>query len=52
MFLYHMQSNAISTDGREMPLMTIISFSLRYISEKAIEKLQEQVGRVVKTKIR
>lgn len=35
-----------------MPLMTVIAESLRYISEKGLEKLAEQVGKVVKTKIR
>jgi hypothetical protein len=47
-----MDPNAISVDGRELPLMKVISESLRFISEKAMEKLQEQVGKVVKTKIR
>ncbi len=32
--------------------MTVISESLKYIADQAIEKLQEQVGKVVKTKIR
>ena len=32
--------------------MKVISESLRYISEKALAKLAEQVGKVVKTKIR
>ena len=36
-----MDENAISVDGREMPLMQVISESLRFISNKAIEKLQE-----------
>jgi len=52
MHLLHMDANARSVDGRELPLMRVIAESLRYISEKAIEKLQEQVGKVVKTKIR
>ena len=47
-----MDSHARSVDSRELPLMKVISESLRYIAEKAIEKLQEQVGKVVKTKIR
>jgi molecular chaperone DnaK (HSP70) len=47
-----MDANAISMDGRELSLMTVISHSLRFIAEKAIEKLTEQVGKVVKTKIR
>jgi hypothetical protein len=36
-----MDENARSIDGRELPLMTVISESLRFISEKATEKLQE-----------
>lgn len=47
-----MDENAKSIDGRTMPLMTVISESLRYISEKGLDKLAEQVGKVVKTKIR
>jgi molecular chaperone DnaK (HSP70) len=52
MHLLHMDSHAKSVDGRELPLMKVISESLRYIAEKAIEKLSEQVGKVVATKIR
>ena len=51
-FLYHMKMNAISTDGRELPLMKVIAYTLKFIAEKALEKLQEQVGVVVRTKIR
>jgi len=47
-----MDKNAISIDGRELNLMTVISQSLKFIAEKALEKLTEQVGKVVKTKIR
>lgn len=47
-----MDENAISVDGRELPLMKVISESLRFIADKAIDKLSEQVGKVVKTKIR
>jgi|TARA_B110000285_G_C15101538_1_gene605298 hypothetical protein len=36
-----MDEMARSIDGRELPLMTVISESLRFISEKAMEKLQE-----------
>lgn len=36
-----MKENAMSIDGREMSLMTVITESLRYIAEKACEKLQE-----------
>jgi molecular chaperone DnaK (HSP70) len=39
-------------DGRNLSLMTVISQSLKFIADKAIEKLTEQVGKVVKTKIR
>lgn len=42
----------MSIDGRPLPLMKVISESLRFISEKAIDKLTEQVGKVIKTKIR
>ena len=52
MHLLHMDANARSVDGRELPLMKVISESLRYIAEKALEKLQEQVGKIVTTKIR
>lgn len=43
---------ARSVDGRQLPLMLVISQSLKFIAEKALEKLNEQVGKVVKTKIR
>lgn len=46
-----MDANAKSADGREMPLMKVISESLKFIADKALAKLTEQVGRVVKTKI-
>jgi hypothetical protein len=52
MHLLHMDPNAKSVDGRDLPLMRVISESLRYISDKGLEKLQEQVGKVVSTKIR
>jgi len=38
-----MHENARSVDGREMPLMTVISQSLKFIADKALEKLREQV---------
>ena len=47
-----MHSNARSIDGREMPLMQVISQTLRYIADKALQKLKEQVGKVVPAKIR
>jgi molecular chaperone DnaK (HSP70) len=52
MHLLHMDSHAKSVDQRELSLMKVISESLRYIAEKALEKLQEQVGKIVRTKIR
>lgn len=52
MHLLHMHTNAIALDGREMPLTTVISETLRYISEKAMAKLKEQIGKVVKSKIK
>lgn len=47
-----MDKNAKSIDGRELDLMLIISESLRFISDKAVEKLTEQVGKIQKNKIR
>lgn len=52
MHLLHMDKNARSVDGRELDLMLVISESLRFISDKAIEKLTEQVGKIQKNKIR
>ena len=52
MNLLHMDANAMSVDGRQLSLMKVISHSLRFIAEKALEKLAEQVGKVVSTKIR
>ena len=52
MHLLHMDKNARSIDGRELDLMLVISESLKFISDKAIEKLQEQVGKIQKNKIR
>lgn len=52
MHLLHMHENAISVDGREMSLMVVISESLRFIAEKAMKKLEEQVGKLIKAKIR
>lgn len=39
MHLLHMDKNARSIDSRELDLMLVISESLRFISDKAIEKL-------------
>ena len=36
-----MDANAVSLDGRELPLLKVISESLRYIADKAIAKLTE-----------
>lgn len=47
-----MDKCAKSIDGRELDLMLVISESLRFISEKAIDKLTEQVGKINKNKIR
>ena len=44
MALYHMQSEVNSIDGRSMPLMKVISETLKYISNCAIKKLSEQIG--------
>ena len=52
MALFHMQTNVKSLDGREMPLMTVISTSLKFIAERALIKLEEQIGKVNKNKIR
>jgi hypothetical protein len=47
-----MDKTAKSIDGRELDLMLVISESLKFISDKAIEKLTEQVGKIQKNKIR
>lgn len=52
MHLLHMHSNAKAMDGREMPLMPVIKHTLKFISEKALNRLKEQVGKVVPAKIR
>ena len=52
MHLLHMDKMAKSIDNRELELMTVISESLRFISDKAIEKLTEQVGKIQKNRIR
>jgi len=36
-----MHTNAKSTDGRELPLMKVISETLKFIAEQAVEKLTE-----------
>ena len=47
-----MDKHAKSIDGRELDLMLVISESLRFISDKAVDKLTEQVGKIQKNKIR
>ena len=44
MALFRGEENVKSLDGREMPLMKVISETLKYISNKAIEKLKDQLG--------
>jgi hypothetical protein len=39
--LLRMDKNALSVDGRELSLMTVISYSLKFIAEKALAKLTE-----------
>jgi len=39
MHLLHMDEHAISLDGRQMPLMRVISESLKFIADKALQKL-------------
>lgn len=41
MHLLHMDAHAKSVDGRQLPLMLVISQSLKYIAEKALQKLSE-----------
>ena len=48
MALFRGEKNAISADGREMSLMKVISESLKFIANKALEKLKEQIGDIVK----
>lgn len=48
MALFHMQTNVKSIDGKEMPLMTVISESLRFIANRALTKLEEQIGKNIK----
>ncbi|KRX06777.1 hypothetical protein PPERSA_09179 [Pseudocohnilembus persalinus] len=50
--LLHLNQNAKSEDGREMSLLKVISETLKFISQKALAKLKEQVGKIVPAKIR
>jgi len=52
MHLLNMHENAQAVDKSEMPLMPLVAESLRFISQRALEKLQEQVGKTVPSKIR
>ena len=54
MALYRGEENVKALDGREMPLMKVISETLRYIADRAIEKLKDQLGEeiVKKEKLR
>ena len=52
MHLLRMDKCARSIDGRELDLMLVISESLRFIADKALEKLQDQIGVIQKNKIR
>jgi hypothetical protein len=52
MHLLHMNKMAKSVDGREMELFKVISATLRFISEQAMQKLREQVGKIIAAKIR
>jgi len=47
-----MHMAAKSIDGREMPLLTVVEHTLRFISQQALNKLKEQVGKIVPSKIR
>lgn len=48
MALFHMQSEVNSIDGRTMPLMKVVSESLRFIAESALKKLSEMIGKTMK----
>jgi len=52
MHLLKLHENAVSVDNREMNLLVVISESLRFIADKAMKKLEEQVGKLIKGKIR
>ncbi|MCQ2819052.1 MAG: hypothetical protein MJ252_17455, partial [archaeon] len=52
MALFRNEENVKCVDGRTMPLMKVISESLKFISEKAMEKLKEQIGAFKKEQIR
>ena len=54
MALFRGEENVQAMDGRKMPLMKVISQTLKYISTRAIEKLKDQLGEeiVKKEKLR
>ena len=47
-----MHTKAVSADGREFPLMELVHQTLGFIAGQAMQKLQEQVGKIVAAKIR
>ena len=47
-----MHTMARSVDDRELPLMLIIKSTLKFICEQALQKLKEQIGKVVADKVR
>jgi molecular chaperone DnaK (HSP70) len=44
MSLFRNEKTATSVDGRTLPLRTLISETLKYISSRAIERLKETIG--------
>ena len=52
MALFRNEQLVKSIDGSEMPLMKVISETLRFIAEKALNKLKETIGELPKEKIR
>ena len=52
MALFHNEQLVKRIDGREMPLMKVISETLRFIADKALNKLKETIGELPKEKIR
>ena len=43
MALFRGEENVKALDGREMPLMKVISETLRYIADRALEKLKNSI---------
>jgi hypothetical protein len=52
MNLLHLDKEVESLDGRRMGLMKLISDTLRFIGKKALFKLKDQIGKVMKPRIR